>query len=127
MVVIDHLTVLVAATVGFLVSCLWYSRFLFGSTGRKKKKTAIAYNIFAYIVSFFLYVMISYGLALIEGYFDVTSFWDGVIAAAIIWTTIVLPIYLYGLIWHRKQLVVFVLDLFLWLISFIAIGGILAG
>ena len=130
MVYIDMLTVLVSSLVFLVIGCLWYSRLVFGRIWERygcNKFLETKRKWLAFLLSFLFAFILAYFLALIEGYLDVTSFWDGVIAGFLIWVGFILPANVFFVIWERKSFFLFLLDMGYWLIGLMIMGGILAG
>lgn len=127
MIAIDYLTVLVAGLVGFIISYMWFSPFLFGPIIKKKMKTTYSKRWFYHIFNFILIIIVSLFLGLIESYLGVTSFWDGVIAGIIIWIGLLMPIQLFSVLNKRTKKTFFFIETTFWLICLIVMGGILAG
>ncbi len=127
---IDLLTVIVAAFVGFVISLLWHSQYVFGPvwfklTGLDKKN--IKHYVATLPLFFILVLIVAYFLALIEIYLGVTSFWDGIIAGVVVWFGFVFTPGLSSVLWGRKKMQLFMIDVGCWCLIFVAMGGILAG
>ncbi len=127
MIAIDYLTVLVAGLVGFIISYVWFSSFLFGPIIKKKMKNSYARKWLSYIFNFIVIFVVSLFLALMESYLGVTSFWDGVISGVIIWIGLVMPMQLFSVLSKRTKKTFFIIETTFWLICLIVMGGILAG
>ena len=127
-VYVDMLSVFLATIIAFVFSWLWYSSFLFGplwlSLQKKEKKKP---KILSLILSFVYLYIISYGIAFIQQYLQVTSFWDGLIAGFIFWFVFVATTHLCVSLWEKRNIKLYLLDQAHWLIIFLLVGGILAG
>jgi hypothetical protein len=128
MVHIDFITALIASVVSMILAFVWYSPFLFGNlwiklTQNKNAKMPMSKMFFALINTFIQAVF----LHIIVSYMGATSFWDGVIVGFIVWLGFVATTQFSGVLWGKKPFALYLLDNGFWLISFIVMGGILAG
>jgi len=125
---IDMLSVLLVTIIGFVFSFLWYSSFLFGPLWLKlNKKEKQKPKVLSLVLTFIYIYIISYAVAFIEQYMQVTSFWDGLIAGFIFWFAFVATTHFAISVWEKRSIKLYLLDQAHWLIIFLLIGGILAG
>ncbi|KPK31894.1 MAG: hypothetical protein AMS24_05330 [Chlamydiae bacterium SM23_39] len=130
MVHVDFLTVLVAAVVYFIMGIAWYSPYLFGAIWLRLKgidKKKMRKNIFSYLGSFLVALILSYFLSLLEIYMGATSFWDGVVAGFVIYLGFVFTTQIPSIIWIKNNYKLFLIDNFFYFLSFMVVGGILVG
>lgn len=130
MVHIDFLTILVAAIVYFIIGIAWYSPYLFGSMLLRLRgidKKSIRKGFFSYLYSFFVALILSYFLSLLEIYMGATSFWDGVVAGFVLYLGFVFTTQIPSIIWIKNNYKIFFIDNFFYCVSFMVIGGILVG
>ena len=121
---IDTLTVLLAAIIGFAFSWLWYSSFLFG----KKERHKISWKMCGkYGLYFCIIFVVSYFMAFLQQYLQVTSFWDGLVSGSVFWIAFVLPTHLFVFLQKTYSIRQAFLEQGMWLILFLLVGGILAG
>jgi len=125
---VDMLSVLLSGIIGFVFSYLWYSSFLFGKLWlslQKKEKQKI--KILSLALRFIYIYIISYGIAFLQQYLQVTSFWDGLIAGAVFWFVFVATTHLSISVFEKRNFKLYLLDQAHWLIIFLLMGGVLAG
>ena len=128
MVSLDFITISIAAIVGLLFQILWYSPIFFGKIWLRLQNISKTENIVGkFFASFITLFVMSFFLALMQRYLDVTSFWDGVISGVIIWLGFLLPLDVFSIIWGKKHFKVLLIDTSCWLCVFLLMGAILAG
>jgi hypothetical protein len=134
---INFWAVLVSAILAMAIEWAWYSPKAFGKFRDKmlkqedeegedvivpKKKEYDA----NYIISFVLIIISAYILSYVEFYADAATFYDGMSAAFYIWLGFVATTTLYGVIWEKRPIQLFLIENTYRLISFVLMGGILA-
>lgn len=125
---INLLDVTIATTIALLFQAMWYSPIFFGNLVKKLSHEAMSKHlIWKFFFSFIVLFVIAFFLGLMQHYMGVTSFWDGIISAGVIWLGFVVPVYGYSLIWSKKKLALFFIDIGCWLCTFLLMGTILAG
>jgi len=130
---INYLLVLLAAIVAMLTGAVWYSPLLFGNEWQKysrlspedlaqtKQKSLGKY----YVLQFCAALLMSYILAYLECLLHATSFSDGVKIGFWLWLGIVVPVLLGSVLWERKSVIAYLIDLGYYLSSLALIGGII--
>lgn len=124
---VDYFSVFVGALIFMIISSAWYSPFLFGNLWKKYVQKEIRKKTFAFTATFFVAVILSYFLSLVEIYFGATSFWDGVISGFIIYIGFVFPTQIISVIWCKETFKIFLIDNFCYLLSLMVMGGVLVG
>ena len=84
-------------------------------------------KVLAIFLNFLVAIILSYFISLLEIFFDVTSFWDGVIAGFIVYLGFVFPTQITKVVWVKKTFKLFLVDNVCWLLSIMVMGGILVG
>jgi hypothetical protein len=123
---IDFLTVVVSAIIATAIFILWFSDIVFGKVWKKYKNIKKSNWLYS-TICFFLMFISALVLAFVELYFQVTSFWDGVICGIIIWFGFVLPTLIFSTMFGENKIKLILLESMAFLVAYIAIGGILAG
>lgn len=129
---INYLLVLLAAIVAMVVGAVWYSPLLFGNEWQKfsrispadlskaKQKGTGKY----YAIQFCATLLTSYLLAQLVCLLHATSFGDGAKISFWLWLGIVVPILLGSVLWERKSVIVYLIDIGHYLVSLVLMGGI---
>ncbi len=130
---INYLLVLLAAIVAMLVGAVWYSPLLFGNEWKKfakispeaiekaRQKSTSKY----YVIQFCATLLTSYILAQLVCLLHATSFGDGAKIGFWLWLGIVVPVLLGSVLWERKSVLAYLIDLGHYLASLVLMGGIL--
>ncbi len=127
MVIIDIVNVVIAAVIFLILYSLWYAPLIFGNLRKKLTNRDINRRWYFYIIIFIVAIVISYFLALIEGYLGVSSFWDGVIAGFIIWFGFVFTVQILLMGLTKAKWSIFFIDMGCLLLNFMIAAGIIAG
>ncbi len=130
---INYLLVLLSAIVAMVVGALWYSPLLFGNEWEKfsgftpedleKAKQKGTGKLYAF--HFLATLLMSYILAHLVGFMHATSFSDGAKIGFWLWLGIVVPVLLGSVLWERKSIIVYLIDIGQYLASLVLMGGIL--
>jgi hypothetical protein len=129
---INYLLVLLAAIVAMLVGGAWYSPLLFGNEWQKysrlsaedlqkaKEKGTGKY----YAIQFCATALMSYILAQLVCLLHATSFSDGAKIGFWLWLGVAVPVLLGNVLWERKSVIVYLIDLGYYLATLVLMGGI---
>ncbi|MFH0887569.1 MAG: DUF1761 domain-containing protein [bacterium] len=130
---INYLLVLLSAIVAMVVGAIWYSPLLFGNEWNKysgltpedleKAKQKDTGKLYAF--QFLATVLMSYILAQLVVFMHAISFSDGAKIGFWLWLGIVVPVLLGSVLWERKSIIVYLIDIGQYLVSLVLIGGIL--
>ena len=130
---INYLLVLLAAIVSMLVGAAWYSPLLFGNEWQKfsklspedleraRQKGTGKY----YLLQFCATLLMSYIVGLLVCFLHATSFSDGAKIGFWLWLGIAAPVLLGSVLWERKSVLVYLIDIGHYLASLVLMGGIL--
>ncbi len=125
---IDWPVVFLAAIINMLIGFVWYSKWLFGSTGRKaalktdhSTKKEISRSIYGFIVS----LVIAFFLAFFEAFLGVTNVTDGMFVGFCFWLGFVATTQIAPVIWEDRPLSSFFLHTGYKLLSYLVMGGLL--
>ncbi len=129
---INYLLVLLSAIVAMIVGAIWYSPLLFGNEWAKfsgfsleeSDKTRQKGSEKLYIFHFLATLLMSYILAQLVGFMHATSFSDGAKIGFWLWLGIVVPVLLSSVLWGRKSIVVYLIEIGQYLVSLVLMGGI---
>jgi len=129
---INYLLVLLSAIVAMIVGATWYSPLLFGNEwnkfsgltpeGLEKAKQKGTGKL--YVFQFIATLLMSYILAQLVGFMHATSFSDGAKIGFWLWLGIVVPVLLGSVLWERKSIIVYLIDIGQYLASLVLMGGI---
>ena len=128
MIALDYLTILIATIISMILAFLWYSPIFFGNIWLRLAKVEKCKMHWSKVAFSFVNTYIqALFLAIVEGYFAATSFWDGVIVGFIVWLGFIATTQLSGILWAKKSFKLYLLDNGFWVLSYMIMGGILAG
>ncbi len=130
---INYLLVLLAAIVAMIAGAVWYSPLLFGNEWKKFSRISLEGSERdrgkntgkIYVIEFCATLLTSYIMARLVYLLNATSFGDGAKIGFWLWLGLVVPVLLSRVLWERKSIVVYFIDLGHYLASLILIGGIL--
>lgn len=131
---VNYLLVLLSAIVAMIVGATWYSPLLFGNEWNKfsgftlenLEKTNPKSTVKLYVFHFIATLLMSYILAQLVGFMHAVSFSDGAKIGFWLWLGIVVPVLLSSVLWERKSIIVYLIDIGYNLASLVLMGGILA-
>jgi hypothetical protein len=130
---VNYLAIFVAAIVYYVGGALWYSPILFGKTWmglvgltEEKMKETQKDSWKAYLTAFISALLISYGIARVEGYMNVITFAGGVHAGFWAWLCFVLTTMATNNSFSNRPFKLTVIDAGYHLYGFLVIGVILA-
>lgn len=125
---IDWLIVVIAAALNLIIGAFWYSDALFGPAWRKltkftqKKSDKMGKKmVFGAIASF----LIAYFFAFFEAYLGVQTVTDGMYVGFLVWLGFVLTTQSYDVIWARKPIKLFYINVGYMLFSFLVMSGLI--
>jgi hypothetical protein len=130
---INYLLVLLAAIVGMITGAAWYSPLLFGNEWQKfsgispedQEKTKQKGTGKYYAIQFCATLLTSYILAKLVCLLHATSFGDGAIIGFWLWLGLAVPVLLSSVLWERKSVLVYLIDIGHYLAILVLMGGIL--
>ena len=126
---LNHLAILVAAILQWIIGALWYS-LIFGKlwkslVGQKQGPTAFS-AIVAMTSSFIGGLVLSFVLAHIIIWAEATTFPWGSFIGFMCWLGFVVPLLLAQTLYEGRSFKLFAINVFYWLLVFIVSGGLLA-
>jgi Protein of unknown function (DUF1761) len=124
---IDLVTVFFASALYMIMYLVWYSKILFGKIYKRLTINNKKKPLYYYFLIFLCMLIITYGLAVLEVLLGVTSFQDGIFLGFIIWFAFVCTHDLFLVLSFKRNIKLFLIDNFLYLIALMVICVILAG
>ncbi len=131
---VNLLAVFIVSILGMIIGFLWYSPFLFGKLwmdlqgiDEKKMKTMKSQGMTAsYIISFLSVFVFNYILAVIIRSLGAVTFAAGAQIGFFLWLGFFATIMLNSVLWEKKPLSLYVLNVAHYLLILILLSGILA-
>lgn len=127
-IIIDWLSVLIAAILYMIFGALWYSPYFFGKAWMKFMNLtpqAMKGKSWRYIVEFIAALVMALFLATVQAFLQANTTWDGIFVGIGIWIGFIAPVLLSTFLWAEKTWKLFWIDASFFLLAFILMGGII--
>jgi len=130
---INLISVLIAAIVGMALGALWYSPLMFGNlwiklSGMNKKdieKAKAKGMSKAYLANFIAVIITAYVLSYLISLTQVIAIGEGILLSVMLWIGFVAPVILGSVLWEKKPVGLYILNVTYYLVQLIIMGIIL--